>query len=117
EISGQVVDPDHAAIPRATVRLLSADGAEIAHIRTDQQGRFAFQQICQGTCIVEVQLTGFQTRQLRTPLATREIQLSLAPVHEHIVVTANRTETPEIQLGSTSTTITRQEIIQRQPLL
>ena len=117
EISGQVVDPDHAAIPRATVRLLSADGAEIAHIRTDQQGRFAFQQICQGTCIVEVQLTGFQTRQLRTPLDTQEIQLSLAPVHEQIVVTANRTETPEIQLGSTSTTITRQEIIQRQPLL
>ncbi|HWY71070.1 MAG TPA: TonB-dependent receptor [Terriglobales bacterium] len=117
QISGQVVDPDHAAIPRATVRLLSPDRLETARVLTDQQGRFAFQQTCQGTCVVEVQLTGFQTRQLHTPLNTQEIQLGLAPIQEQIVVTANRTETPEIQLGSTSTTISHQDIVERQPLM
>ena len=117
QISGQVVDPDRAAIPRATVRLLSADRAEIARVLTDQQGRFAFQQACQGGCAVEVRLTGFQTRQFHTPLDTQEIQLGLAPIQEQIVVTANRTETPESQLGSTSTTITHQDLVERQPLM
>jgi len=116
-ISGQVVDPDHATIPRATVRLLSADGAEVARVFTDQQGRFSFSQRCQGSCMVEVQLTGFQKRQLHTPLDTQEIELAVAPVQEQIVVTANRTGTPEIQLGSSSTTITHNEILERQPLL
>lgn len=116
-IAGQVVDPDRAAIPRASVRLISADGSEIARVLTDQQGRFAFRQTCQGACIVEVQLTGFKTRQLHTPLDAQEIQLSVAPVQEQIVVTANRTPTPEIQLGSTSTTITHEEILERQSLV
>ena len=115
QLSGQVVDPDHATIPRATVRLLSADGSEIARVLTDQQGRFSFSQECPASCVVEVQLTGFQTRQVHTPLDMREIQLAVAPVREQIVVTANRTGTPEIQLGSTSTTITHEEILQRQP--
>jgi hypothetical protein len=44
QLSGQVVDPDHAAIPRATIRLLSADGLEVARVLTDQQGRFFFYQ-------------------------------------------------------------------------
>jgi len=117
DISGQVVDPDHARIPRATVRLLSADGSEIARVLTDQQGRFRFPQTCPGSCMVEVQLTGFRSKQLPTPLDTHEIQLDLAPIEEQIVVTANRTETPQSQLGSTITTITHQEILERQPLL
>src|SRR5437763_13855376 len=85
DISGQVVDPDHARIPRATVRLLLADGSEIAQVLTDQQGRFRFQQACPGSCMVEVQLTGFRTKQLPTPLDTHEIQLELAPIEEQIV--------------------------------
>ena len=45
-IHGVVVDPDHAAVPEATVRLVAADGSEVAHTLTDQQGRFSFSHEC-----------------------------------------------------------------------
>jgi outer membrane cobalamin receptor len=111
---GVVVDPDHAAVPEASVRLLSPDGAELAHSFTDQQGQFSFQQACKGACSIEVQLTGFVTQ--RVPVSRQElhIQLQVAPVEEHVVVTANRTETPSVFIGSTTTVISKEEIEARQ---
>jgi vitamin B12 transporter len=116
-VSGVVLDPSHARLARAVVRLLSAEGIEIGHTLTDQQGRFSFRQSCETGCFVEIQLSGFQSKKLRTPLEQREIELSLAPVRENVVVTASRTETPTSQVGSTVTTITQEEISERQKLM
>jgi hypothetical protein len=94
-ISGTVIDPDHAAIPKASVRLLAADGNELAHTLTDMQGRYFFERRC-ADCYLEIQLTGFQTQRMPVSRENREIELQLAPIEEHVVVTANRTETPTI---------------------
>jgi len=116
-ISGAVVDPDHAAISRAMVTLLAPDGAELARTLTDRQGRFTFQKKCSAGCSVEIQLTGFQTRKLATPLPQPNIELAVAPVQESIVVTANRMEVPSSQVGATITIISREEITDKQSLM
>src|SRR5438093_906529 len=116
-VSGIVLEPSHARLARAVVRLFSAEGVEIGRMLTDQQGRFSFQQACETGCFVEVQLSGFQSKKLRTPLKQQEVELSLAPVRENVVVTASRTETPTSQVGSTVTTIAQEEISERQKLM
>ena len=115
-ISGVVLDPSHAVIPRAIVRLLSPGSKEIAHILSDQQGRFAFSQSCDEGCVVEVQLPGFETKKVPVPLAEPEISMALAPIAEQINVTANRMETPTVQVGSSVTTVSAKEIEDRQSL-
>jgi vitamin B12 transporter len=112
-IHGVVVDPSHAAVPKASVRLIAADGNEAAHTVTDQQGRFSFQQKCVN-CSLEVQLTGFRSKRVPASAKTREIELQVAPVEESVVVTPNRTETPAVFVGSTTSVITKDEIDARQ---
>lgn len=112
-IHGIVIDPDRAAVPEGTVRLLTPDGVEVAHTFTDQQGKFSFSREC-GNCSVEVQLTGFKTKRVPATPESQVIQLQLAPVQESIVVTPNRTETPASLVGSTTTVITKDEIDARQ---
>jgi vitamin B12 transporter len=114
QISGVVVDPDHAAVPEATVKLFSQDGAELAHTITDQQGHFSFQQQCRSACSVEIQLTGFVAQHVPASQAELQVQLQVAPVEEHVVVTANRTETPSVFVGSTTSVISKNEIDARQ---
>ncbi len=116
QISGTVVDPNRASIPRATVRLLSGT-KEAAHTLSDQQGKFSFLQTCNDGCYVEVQLPGFETKKVPVPLADAEIKLDLAPIQEQVNVTANLTETPTEQVGSSVTTISAKEITNQQSLL
>jgi vitamin B12 transporter len=113
QISGTVVDPDHAALPEVSVRLIAPDGTEVSRTLTNQQGRFAFQQPCAG-CVVDLQLTGFRNQRVPLPRQYQEIELQVAPVEEHVIVTANRTETPASLIGSTTTVIPRNEIDARQ---
>jgi len=116
-IRGVVLDPSHAAVPKAPVRLMAADGTEAAHTITDQQGRFSFQQHCD-TCSIEVQLTGFRTTRVPASAKTQEIGLQVAPVEESVVVTPNRTETPAVFVGSTTSVITNDEIeARREPMV
>jgi vitamin B12 transporter len=115
QISGVVIDANHAVIPRASVRLVSADAKEVARTLSDQRGRFTFEQACSG-CLVEVQLEGFETKKTPLPLSQPEIELAVAPVREELNITANRTETPTIQVGSSVTTIDAKEISDRQSL-
>src|SRR2546430_12223680 len=70
-ITGTVTDPDHAAVPAASVRLLSPNGAQVAHTLTDQQGQFSFQQPC-NACLVEIQLTGSLTQRVAASRRSEE---------------------------------------------
>jgi vitamin B12 transporter len=116
QISGMVVDPRHEAVPRSTVQLLAADGIEIARTLSDQQGKFSFQQRCDSGCSVEIELEGFETKKVSLPLAQPEITLTVAPVREEINVTANLTETPTGQIGSSVTDLNAKDIADRQTL-
>ncbi len=117
-IGGTVLDQSHAAVPRANVRLSDSSGARIAQALSDQLGRFRFQTLPNGSYLVEVSLTGFETQ--RVPVQARadiEVVLRVAPVRENIVVTATRTEAPTIQTGTATTVLNDKEITNRQDLL
>lgn len=116
-ISGVVLDSEGGRIPRAPVRLLDANGGVLAHTLSDARGNFRFDPAPSRAQSIEIQLTGFE-RWSRAVHAGEvvEAKLTLAPVHERIVVTATRTETPAVQLGATTTVIPREEIEARQLL-
>lgn len=111
-IRGAVIGPDHAAVPEVTVRLLSPGGKEVARALTDQEGSFSFSSRC-ANCSLEFQLTGFVTKRIPVSAEVPNIQLQLAPVQENVVVTPNRTETPASLVGSTTSVITKDEILAR----
>ncbi|MCI0403737.1 MAG: TonB-dependent receptor [Acidobacteria bacterium] len=116
-ISGVVLDPRRNALPRATVRLLDASGAEVARALTDSQGRFRFEHPCDATCTLSAELVGFRTTKASvTHGADTELVLPLAPVYEQVVVTATRTEVPTAQLGAGTSVVPREEIEDRQTL-
>ncbi len=115
KIAGTVLDPDRAAVPRTTVRLLKPDGAEVERTLTDSLGHFEFKQPCFAECRTEVRVAGFQTQ--TQPAGQKIIVLGLAPVQEKVVVTATRTETPTEQVGASVTVISGEQIEQQQQLL
>src|SRR5579872_547420 len=60
-LRGIIKDPKGAQVPGATVRLLDAQGAEIASAVTDDQGGFHFDGLAPGNYTVRASLTGFRT--------------------------------------------------------
>jgi len=105
-LTGTVLDPRGAPLPRATVRLLEPGGQLAAETLTDVQGRFRFSGLTAGIYTLEVELTGFvqATRSVRAGEAL-ELKLEVSPVRESVVVTATRTEAPTSQVGSSVTVL------------
>ena len=114
-LQGTAIDPRRSPVPRATVRLLDAAGAEVARTLTDDQGRFHFEGLAGTTYTVEVSLTGFETASAKAaPGQQVKIVLPVAPVRESVIVTATRTEAPTSQLGASTSVIPESEIRDRQ---
>ena len=117
-ISGVVVDSAGRAIPRASVEIVAADGSATATVFTDADGTFRVPAAPDG-CRLRASLTGFQpaSAECRTDAAVR-ITLAVAPVAEHIVVSATRTEAPSGQIAAAVTVFDAAQIESRQePLL
>jgi len=113
-LQGTVLDPNGAKVPDARVRLLDLAGEEVAHTLTDPQGVFRFQQLTVRTYTIEVSLTGFETTTARAKSGEDlHIVLPLAPIHENVIVTATRTEATTGEVGSSTSVITRKEIVDR----
>lgn len=113
-LTGTVVDPSGASVPRATVRLRDATGAIVASTLTDTAGQFCFEGLPGTNYTLEVELTGFaRARQVVVAGQQVKIELALAPVRERLVVTATRTEAPSGQLGSSVSVISADEIQNR----
>lgn len=110
--TGQVVDPQQAPVARAFVRLVD-DGRTMASAFTDQTGRFAVPAAGCGACRVEVSLTGFQTTSVAAGPGELVVALALAPVHESIVVSATRDETPASQVAASVTVFGADDIESR----
>ena len=113
-LQGTVQDPKGAKIPDASVRLISPQGKEIAHTLTDDQGRFRFQGVAVGMYTIEVSSAGFETSARKAkPGQELQVVLPLAPIHEHVIVTATRTEATTGEVGASTSVITRKQIVNR----
>ncbi len=111
-ISGLVVDQDGAAVPRAHVRLLAADGGELAQGFADARGAFKFEQARCAGCRIEASLPGFAAGVATASSSPVRIALAIGPIREAVVVSATRGETPVSQVGS-AVTVFDSEAIER----
>jgi vitamin B12 transporter len=112
-ITGIVVDGNDQPVARALVTVVDAQGRTLASAFTGRDGRFSVP--AAAGCSVAASLSGFVPA--RTPCAgNQEVRLSLAvaPVHEAVVVTATRDETPASQLAASVTVFDQQAIERRQ---
>ena len=114
DISGAVVDGSGHSVPRAYVRALDAQGAETAHTFADEAGRFALAVPDASTCRVEVTLTGFEPAAMPCSGSPLRVALTIAPVHETVIVTATRTDAPTSQVGASVTVFTADDLERRQ---
>ncbi|MGH7972971.1 MAG: TonB-dependent receptor plug domain-containing protein, partial [Limisphaerales bacterium] len=113
-LRGTVVDPQGGEVPGAEVRLFGTGVREIAHTVTSERGQFRFEGLASGDYTIRVSLEGFgATAATAEPGKTLHLVLSLAPVHESVVVTATRTAAASSQLGASTSVITRKEIVDR----
>ena len=116
-ISGSVLDPKNNPIPRVTVRLLDASGAERASALTNTQGQFKFTGLAEENYSLAAELVGFESlTQSARPGEEVSLQLALAPVREQVVVSATRTEAPSGQLGASTSVVFEGELEQRRVL-
>jgi vitamin B12 transporter len=108
-ITGTVIDQSGAPVPRVLIEIKDVKGPVVASSLTDQQGRFAFD-LADGSYTLNASASGLASIEhlsLDVSAISRPIRLTLAiaSIHESIVVTATRTETPLTQVGSNTTVI------------
>ena len=112
-ISGVVVDQHGRPLPRARVQVTTAAGAAVAFTNAD--GTFAIAVTPASDCRVVASLTGFQdARADCTNGAALQLTLAVAPIEEHVIVSATRTDTPSGQVASGVTVFTADDITGRQ---
>jgi vitamin B12 transporter len=116
--AGIVVDASGLPLTRALVQIVNSDGAIAASMFTGAEGAFRFPDAPDG-CRIQASLTGFEPAAADCRKnAPMRLTLRLAPVAEHIVVSATRTEAPTGQVASAVTVFDAAEIERRQqPLL
>jgi len=102
-VTGIVVDSANRPVPRASVDVVTRDGSAAGTVFTDADGTFRLQSAPDG-CRLRASLAGFQpaTAECRTDTPVK-LTLAVAPVAEHIVVSATRTEAPSGQVASALT--------------
>lgn len=112
-VTGTVVDQAGRPLPRALVRVLDASGAEAASVFADEAGRFRIA-AAPANCQLRIALDGFAPG--AAPCASGEdirIVLAVAPIEEHVVVTATKTDAPAAQTGVSVTTFTAADLERR----
>jgi iron complex outermembrane receptor protein len=96
-IAGSIRDASGAAIPGATVRIVSETGGSIAEAVSDAQGAYRAAALTPGRYRVEIALDGFEAvarQAVVEPDQTAAIDVTLVPskLTEAVVVTARRVE-------------------------
>lgn len=117
QIYGAVVDQSGRAVPRAHVRVIDESGIERGASFADESGRFLI--VTEASeCRVEATLTGFQPVTVECSAAPLRLVLAVAPVEEHVIVSATRTEAPTSQVGASATIFNAEDLQRAQtPLL
>jgi vitamin B12 transporter len=113
-VTGVVVDSSGRPVPRALVQVLTRDGAPAASIFTEADGTFRVAAAPDG-CRLQASLTGFQpaSGDCRTDTPVK-LTLGVAPLAEHVVVSATRTEAPSGQVAASVTVFDGAEIERKQ---
>ncbi|MBM3791347.1 MAG: TonB-dependent receptor, partial [Acidobacteria bacterium] len=108
-VQGLVTDPSGAVLPRVRVEFRRADGEVAAAVYTNGRGEFAAE-LVEGPYVVSAALAGFAAlADLRSEVAAGMpplcLTLEIPRIEDQIVVTANRSEAPRTQIGSSMTVI------------
>jgi vitamin B12 transporter len=115
-LTGTVVDRAGQPLPRARVRVTTGSGG--ASTFTGADGTFRVEADSASGCTVEASLEGFTTASADCADTPLRLTLDVAPVAEHIVVSATRTDAPASQVATSATVFDRAELERRQhPLL
>ena len=115
-LTGIVVDRAGQPLPRAHVRVTTGNAS--ASTFTGIDGTFHVDADSATGCKVEVSLEGFTTASADCDSGPLRLTLDVAPVAEHIVVSATRTDAPASQVATSATVFDREELERRQfPLL
>jgi len=112
-VSGRVIDPSGQPLPRAYVRAIAPDHSSANGSFSDIDGRFTLQAAA-ANCTIEVTLTGFENATAPCTGRPIEVKLSLAPVREHVVVSATRSEVPASEIGNSVSVFDGDDLNRRQ---
>ena len=117
-VRGMITDASGAALVRAFVRLVDADGHQRGATLTDDRGRFSVD-VCAG-CQIEAALAGFRSASLTITSAQAgdaaffpRLSLEVAPISDSIVVTPTRNEAPAAQSGASVSVFTASDMERR----
>ena len=112
QITGTVLDPQGAAIPRAVVYLSGA--ASSRTVGADADGRFRFESPADGTYTLLASAPGLsgapQKIRVKGGAVHADLRLQLAARSEVLVVTAERAELPTSAVASSTTVLTRDQL-------
>jgi vitamin B12 transporter len=115
-VSGKVLDPKGAALPRTLIEVRDGQGQTVATTQTNGRGEYSLN-LPQGKYTLKVTLAGFApvTHPLDTASsdAAADITLPIASPQELVVVTATKTETPLVQVGSSVSVVTGEELSEK----
>jgi vitamin B12 transporter len=113
-ISGLIVDPSGAPLPRTVVEIRDVQGKVVSATQTNGRGEFSLE-LAPGKFTMTATLAGFaplKDKALEIPGTESPVKLTLqiSSPQEQVVVTATQTETPLAQVGSSVTVISGQEL-------
>jgi outer membrane cobalamin receptor len=115
-VSGVVVDPDGAVVPRVTVALvMTGSGAVTATAQADGRGEFRFEPVLPGRYQVRVLADGFRAEPSEVHAAAGRdarvrVSLHLSAVSESVVVSAAQVELPTARAADSVTVVTGREL-------
>jgi vitamin B12 transporter len=112
-VTGRVIDPSGQPLPRAYVRVITPAQSSANGVFTEPDGRFRVDSPAD-RCTLEVTLTGFTTTTAACAAQPLEVKLELAPVREHVVVSATRSDMPAGELGASVTAFEAADLERRQ---
>lgn len=118
-IEGGVTDPSGAKIVGARVALRDGTGLKVYEARTDGEGKFSISNIAAGRYALTVEAEGFSQAK-KIDLEVRDadvenvaVELSVAAITDHVIVTATRTETPSSILAGSFSVLASEELDRR----
>jgi iron complex outermembrane receptor protein len=118
-LTGRVLDPSAAAVPKASVRLYSRDHAWQRTTQSDLQGAYRFDQIPSGFYLLEARTEGLDqaspvTVDIKAPVTTTDLQLDIQGLASRVLVTAVVTPQSTVEAGKAMDVVDSSELARRE---